>query len=102
MYWLMTCRHRVGCEAERAAVRPEHRAYVARGGELVKVLIGAPLAADDGEAAIGNFGILDAPNRAAAQAFAEGDPYARAGIVEEIIITALASRFAAERIRPAI
>ena len=33
-------------------------------------------------------------------AFAEGDPYARAGIVERIEITALASRFQAHRIDP--
>ena len=41
----------------------------------------------------GNFGILEAPTREAAQAFAESDPYALAGLVEPIEITALASRF---------
>jgi uncharacterized protein len=101
MFWLMTCQHKPGCDAERDIARPAHRAYVASGGDgLVRVLIGAPLTEDDGETATGNFGILEAPSRAVAQAFAEGDPYAKAGIVEEITIVALASRFQAERIRP--
>lgn len=100
MFWLMTCRHKPGCDAERERARPAHRAYVADGGGIARVLIGSPLTADDAEQAIGNFGIIEAPSRAVAQAFAEGDPYARAGIVEEITIVALASRFQAERIRP--
>lgn len=101
MFWLMTCRHKSGCEAQREIARPEHRAYVASGGGgLVRVLIGSPLTEDGGETATGNFGILEAPSRAVAQAFAEGDPYAKAGIVEEITIVALASRFQADRIRP--
>jgi uncharacterized protein len=102
MFWLMTCNHKPGCEAEREAARPAHRAYVASGGGgIAKVLIGAPLTADDGESAIGNFGVLEAVDRAAALAFAEGDPYAKAGIVAEIRIVAVASRFPADRIKPA-
>lgn len=101
MFWLMTCRHKPGCDAERERARPAHRAYVADGGGgIARVLIGSPLTADDAEQAIGNFGIIEAANREAVQAFAEGDPYAKAGIVEEITIMALASRFQAERIRP--
>lgn len=101
MFWLMTCHHKPGCDAAREETRPAHRAYVADGGGVARVLIGAPLTADDGERAIGNFGIIEAPSREAVQAFAEADPYAKAGIVERITIVALASRFQAERIRPA-
>ena len=101
MYWLMTCRHRPDGADLRERHREAHRHHVATGGGgLARVLIGSALTADDGETPIGNFGVLDAPTREAAQAFAENDPYARAGLVESIEIVALASRFQAHRIDP--
>lgn len=101
MYWLMICRHRPGADELRAAHREAHRAHVASGGGgLARVLIGSALTEDDAETPLGNFGVLEAPTREAARAFAEADPYARAGLVETIEIVALASRFQADRIRP--
>ena len=101
MYWLMVCRHHPGREARRAEMRDAHRAHVASGHDgRVKVLIGSALTLDDAVGAIGNFGILEAPDRETALAFAEADPYARADIVESIEITALASTFQAHRIDP--
>lgn len=97
----MTCRHRAGTGEAREAHREAHRAHVASGGGgLVRVLIGSALTADDGETPNGNFGVLEAPSREAAQAFAEGDPYARAGLVDSIEVVAIASRFQAHRIDP--
>lgn len=101
MYWLMVCRHRPNAADLREQHREAHRQHVATGGGgLAKVLIGSALTEDDGETPTGNFGILEAPSREAARAFAENDPYARAGLVESIEITALASRFQAHRIDP--
>jgi uncharacterized protein len=101
MYWLMVCRHRPDGNDLRERHRDAHRQHVATGGNgLAKVLIGSALTADDGETPVGNFGVLEAPTREAAQAFAEGDPYARNGLVESIEIIALASRFQAHRIDP--
>ena len=101
MYWLMICRHRDNAGQLREQHREAHREHVATGGGgLAKVLIGSALTADDGETAIGNFGVLEAPTREAAQAFAESDPFATVGLVESIEITALASRFQAHRIDP--
>jgi uncharacterized protein YciI len=101
MYWLMTCRHRPDAAALREQHRDAHRQHVATGGGgLAKVLIGSALTDDDGEAPIGNFGVLEAASREAAQAFAENDPYALAGLVDSIEITALARRFQAHRIDP--
>ena len=101
MYWLMVCRHRANAGELREQHREAHRQHVATGGGgLAKVLIGSALTEDDGETPVGNFGILEAASREAAQAFAENDPYARAGLVESIEITALASRFQAHRIDP--
>ncbi|WP_262296982.1 YciI family protein [Microvirga sesbaniae] len=101
MYWLMICRHRGDAAALREQHREAHRQHVATGGGgLARVLIGSALTEDDGETPHGNFGVLEAPSREAARAFAESDPYALAGIVESIEITALASRFQAHRIDP--
>ncbi len=101
MYWLMICRHRGDAAALREQHRDAHRQHVATGGGgLARVLIGSALTEDDGETPNGNFGVLEAPSREAARAFAESDPYALAGIVESIEITALASRFQAHRIDP--
>jgi uncharacterized protein YciI len=101
MYWLMICRHRANANDLRERHRDAHREHVATGGGgLAKVLIGSALTEDDGETPIGNFGILEAASREAAMAFAENDPYTRAGLVESIEIIALASRFQANRIDP--
>lgn len=101
MHWLMICRHRPGMEALRTATREAHRAHVVSGHDgRVRVLIGSALTEDDGATGFGNFGILEAPDRATAVAFAEADPYARAGIVATIEITALATAFQAHRIDP--
>jgi len=101
MYWLMICRHRANASDLREQHRDAHRQHVSTGGNgLAKVLIGSALTDDDGETPIGNFGVLEAPTREAAVAFARQDPYAIAGVVESIDITALASRFQAHRIDP--
>lgn len=98
----MTCRHRVDGDAAalRAAHREAHRAHLASGGGVGRVLVGSAPTADDGETAIGNLGVLEAPSREAAHAFARNDPYARAGLVASIDVTALANRFPAGRIDP--
>jgi uncharacterized protein YciI len=101
MYWLMVCRHRANANELRELHREAHRRHVATGGGgIARVLIGSALTEDDGETPIGNFGVLEAPTREAARAFAENDPYALNGLVESIEITALASRFQAHRIDP--
>ena len=101
MYWLMICRHRDDAADLREQHRDAHRRHVATGGGgLARVLIGSALTEDDGETPNGNFGVLEAPSREAALAFAENDPYAVAGLVEAIEIIALASRFQAHRIDP--
>jgi uncharacterized protein YciI len=102
MYFLMICPHHPGADiaALRDQLRPQHRAWVSSGGNgLARVLTGSALwnAAGDG---IGNFGILEAKDEASARAFAEGDPFAKGGVVKRVELTRLADTFQAGRIDP--
>lgn len=102
MYFLMICPHHSGPEisALRDTLRAQHRDWVATGGNgLARVLTGAALWNGDGQG-IGNFGILEAKDEAAARAFGEGDPFARGGVVKRVELTRLADTFQAGRIDP--
>ena len=97
-FFLMICRHRDDADDARDARRPAHRDWVRSGGEgRVSVLIGSALQ-DEAGRAVGNWGVLEAPDFATARAFAEGDPYATSGIVSGIEITPLPDTFQADRI----
>jgi len=67
----------------RAATRPEHLDYVARLGD--RLLAAGPLL--DGDRAAGSLLIVDFPDAAAAEAFAAGDPYNKAGLFENVRVT---------------
>lgn len=98
MHVLMICRHHPGQDDRRDIHRPAHREWVRSGGEgLATVLIGSALLDGEGRPA-GNFGILEAADLAAARAFAEGDPFARAGLVAGIDLLPLPDGFQADRI----
>ena len=102
MFFLMICPHHSGPEiaALRDLLRPQHRDWVATGGNgLARVLTGAALWNGDGQG-IGNFGILEARDETAARAFGEGDPFARGGVVKRVELTRLADTFQASRINP--
>lgn len=98
MFFLMECQHHPGRQDDRDAARPGHRDWVRSGGDgLASVLIGSALWDENGQA-IGHWGVLEAPTEAAARAFAEGDPFATAGIVASTRLTRLADTFQAERV----
>lgn len=101
MYFLMICHHKPGMAALRDEVRPKHRAHVQSGGEgLAKVLTGSGLMDGDGTTGIGNFGIIEAETAEKARAFAQGDPFYVAGIIEKIDLIRMADSFQAHRIDP--
>jgi uncharacterized protein YciI len=102
MYFLMICPHHAGPDvaALRDRLRPAHRAWVASGGDgLARVLTGSALWNDAGDG-IGNFGIIEADDEAAARAFANGDPFATGGVVKRVELTRMADSFQASRIDP--
>jgi uncharacterized protein YciI len=69
----------------RAENRPAHIEYLKN--NLERIVIAGPLTSEDGEAPIGSVLIIEAEDRAAAEAFAAGDPYAKAGLFESVTVT---------------
>ncbi len=98
MYFLMTCDHHPDQDDARDEHRPKHREWVGSGGNgLAVVLIGSATQHADGSTR-GNFGVLQADSLENAVAFAEGDPFAQAGIVKSISMVPLPDSFQAQRI----
>ena len=62
----------------RQRVRPEHKAYL---GEMAeRIAFAGPLVADDGETMIGSLLAIDFPNRDAAAAWLQNEPFSKAGL----------------------
>lgn len=102
MFFLLICHHHNGPDtaAARDRLRPAHRDWVATGGDGLAVVLTGSALWDTTGAGIGNFGILQAETETQARAFAEGDPFAKGGVVREITLTRMADSFRAERLDP--
>ncbi|MCW5699812.1 MAG: YciI family protein [Rhodospirillales bacterium] len=84
MYFMIACWDKPGREALRAQTRAAHLDYLGRfEGEVLGI---GPIQSDDGEKALGSLLIMDFADRDAAEAFAAGDPYAKAGLFESVVI----------------
>lgn len=70
----------------RAAVRPEHRAYIRETHHGVRAVAGGMAVTDSGDETTGTLLILDAPDREAAMCYLAGDPYHAAGLFARIEI----------------
>lgn len=74
-HYALICRDNPGMMDKRMATREAHLAYARDSGAVVH---GGPLI-ENGQMA-GSLVILDCPDRAAAQAWADADPYHAAGL----------------------
>jgi uncharacterized protein YciI len=72
--------------AIRAATRDEHFAYLDRHKDIL-VLGGALLAGDDNAARTGSVLIVNVPNKAAADAFSENEPFRKAGLFSSVKVS---------------
>lgn len=81
MLFVLLCTDKPFSNALRQVTRPQHLAYVAASGTAVK--FAGPLLSDDGEKMEGSLIVLEAADLAAARAWAEADPYAKAGLFAE-------------------
>lgn len=73
-----------GVEAREAAMEP-HLAYLRASREQIR--FAGPLLDDDGETPLGSVTLLDAPDRAAAEAWLRDEPYNKAGAFGEVTFT---------------
>jgi hypothetical protein len=84
MLFIFVCTDKPGCEPLRLANRAAHLAYL---NDFREALFAAgPTLSDDGQTMNGSVLIIDFPDRAAAEAFAANDPYAKAGLFESVVI----------------
>ena len=82
MLYVLVCEDKPDSEALRKSVRSDHLAYIGHHD----VRFGGPILADDETTMIGSMIVLAAEDRAAAQAFADNDPYNLAGLFQSVTI----------------
>ncbi|HEX3349100.1 MAG TPA: YciI family protein [Acetobacteraceae bacterium] len=83
MLFALICTDRPGALDLRLATRPQHLAYLQTYAQKL-VYAGALLDLDNRPS--GSLLIVDVEDRAAAEGFAEGDPYAKASLFESAVI----------------
>jgi uncharacterized protein len=78
MLFCVICMDKPNSLPLRQATRPAHIEYVSQSPNTVK--LGGPLMDEDGTSMIGTMLIIEAENRADAEAFVANDPYNLAGL----------------------
>ena len=86
MNFVLYCVDKADHAQVRADNRPAHLDYLNR--HLERLVLAGPLLGDDGTTVLGSLLVIDAADRAAAEAFAAGDPYAKAGLFESVTVKA--------------
>ncbi|CAI3925135.1 YciI family protein [Commensalibacter communis] len=83
MLFVIMCNDKPDCNELRMAVRPQHLAYLKTYEKYIKVC--GPLLNKD-EKSCGSLIMIEMDDRAAAEGFADSDPYTKAGLFESVII----------------
>lgn len=84
MLYALICKDKPNSLEVRMANREDHLAYAASTGAVV---LGGPMLDEDGNMC-GSLLAVEAEDLAAAKAWSESDPYAKAGLFESVEITA--------------
>ena len=84
MHWMVKCRAKPGTDDLRKAAIPAHKAHLDKYRAVT--WFSGPIFTDDGASAIGSLRFVEFPDRAAAQAYIDADPYATAGIFAHVDI----------------
>lgn len=84
MLYMILCQDKQGASEIRAANRGAHLAYLEGFGD--KVFCAGPTLTEDGAGMTGSLLVIDFEDRAAAERFCEGDPYAKAGLFDSVAI----------------
>jgi uncharacterized protein YciI len=85
--WIVICTDKPESAAKRAELLLEHRQYL--DGKKDMIFFSGPQESDDGSEMIGSVFIVNAPTRADAQGFIDGETFHRAGIFESVVIRRL-------------
>jgi hypothetical protein len=85
MLFVIRCTDKPGHQDVRKANRDSHIALLEEYGE--RILAAGPTLDDNGESMTGSVIIMDAPDRAAVDAFLSSDPYAKAGLFETVEVS---------------
>jgi uncharacterized protein YciI len=83
MLFAITCTDRPGALPLRMETRPAHLAHLA--AQESRLLLVGPLLDPEGKPC-GSLLVVEAEDRAAAEAFANADPYAKAGVFESVVV----------------
>ena len=83
MLFMLICTDRPGGLDLRMATRPAHLAYLET--EAARIMSGGAMLDPEGKPC-GSLLVIEAAGRAEAEAFAAGDPYAKAGLFESTLI----------------
>lgn len=84
MEFVIFCTDKPGHQQVRLDNRPAHVAYLKE--HLDHIVMAGPTQTDDGEGMTGSTLIMRFEDRKAAEAFAENDPYNKAGLFESVTI----------------
>jgi len=84
MHWMIKCRSKPDTDELRTATIPAHKAHLDKHREMT--WFSGPIFTDDGTSAIGSLRFIEFPDRDAAQAYIDADPYTTEGIFESIDI----------------
>lgn len=84
MLFIVLATDKPGAARIRADKRPDHIEYLESFGDAL--VAGGATLSDDGESMTGSFLLIDMADRAAVEAFAAGDPFAKAGLFESVEI----------------
>jgi len=85
MHFVIYCKDKPDHMDVRTATRPDHSAYLEQHAD--KIVAAGPMLTDDGNGMVGSVLLMEFGDRAAAEAWAAGDPYAKAGLFESVEIT---------------
>lgn len=93
MFFVLHAFDKAGALGKRLANYDAHKAFLSdTSAYRVSIIMSGPLVADDGKTMIGSLMILEAPDRAAVEAFNRADPFYAAGIWEKVQITGFVKR----------
>lgn len=84
MLFALVCTDKPGAVEVRKDNRPRHLRFLERHSD--QLVYAGPLIGEDGDTPAGSLIILDVPDRTAAEAFAQQDPYAEAGLFQSVCI----------------